>query len=101
MFSFIWGNLFIKFFSLLWKSVFFTKSTISPLIVKFACFNLAIKFYVVNLLNSGVVIYLLWSGILFSTAVRAIVVAKLVILGTLFLTWFILVLKVVLVAKVV
>ena len=52
----------------------------SPLAAKFACFNLSVKFSAVNLLNSGVVIYLLWSDILFSTAVRAIAVAKLVIL---------------------
>ena len=39
-------------------------------------------------------IYLLWSGILFSTAVRAVTaVAKLVILGILFLTSFILALR--------
>ena len=52
----------------------------SLLAAKFACFNLSVKFSAVNLLNSGVVIYLLWSDILFSTAVRAIAVAKLVIL---------------------
>ena len=46
-------------------------------------------------------IYLLWSGILFSTAVRAVVVVNLVILGILFLTSFILGLRVVLVAKLV
>ena len=39
------------------------------------------KFSVVNLLNSGIVTYLLWSGILFSIAVRAVVLPKLVILG--------------------
>ena len=42
---------------------------------------------------------LLWSGVLFSTAIRAAVVARLVILGILFLTSFILALRVVLVAK--
>ena len=82
--------------------------------------------FAVNLLNSWVVIYLSWSviilfsvsqifvlwsgfltklltlGILFSTPVRAVVVAKLVILGILFLTSFILALKaVVIVAKLV
>ena len=73
-----------------------------PLVTKFDCFNLAVKFSVVNLLNSGVVTYLLWSGILFSTAVRAVVIAKLVILGISFLaTSFILELRVVLVAKLV
>ena len=40
-------------------------------------------------------------GVLFSTAVRTVVVAKLVILGILFLTSFILALRVVLVAKLV
>ena len=62
------------------KSLFFTKSAISPLCTKFDCFNLAVKF-------SAVLIYLLSSGILFSTTVRAVVVvAKLVILGISFLT---------------
>ena len=92
-------------------SVFFAKSAISPLVAKFA-----VKFSTVNFLNSGVVIYLLWLGILFSTAVssnsssssyvsntrnfvynliylRAVVVAKLIILGISFLTSFILVLR--------
>ena len=45
-------------------------------------------------------IYLLWSVILFSTAVRAVVVAKLAILGF-FLTSFILAFRVALVAKLV
>ena len=53
----------------------------SPLVAKFACFNLSVKFSAVHLLSSGVVIYLLWSDILFSTGVRAIAVAKLVTLG--------------------
>ena len=44
---------------------------------------------------------LLTSAILFSTALRAVVVAKLVILGILALTSFILALRVVLVAKLV
>ena len=44
---------------------------------------------------------LLTLGILVSTAVKAVVVAKLVILGILFLTSFILVLRVVLVTKLV
>ena len=69
--------------------------------LKFACPHLAAKCFVVNLLNSGVVIYVLWSGVLFSTAVTAAVEAKLVILGILFLTSFILALRVVLVAKLV
>ena len=38
--------------------------------------------------------YLLWSGILFSTAARALLVAKLVILCALFLTSFILTLRI-------
>ena len=42
---------------------------------------------------------LLTLGILFSTAVKAVVVAKLVILGILFLTSFILALRAVVVAK--
>ena len=46
-------------------------------------------------------IYLLWSVILFSTAVITVVVPKLVILGILFLTAFILALSVILVRKLV
>ena len=72
------------------KSIFFTKSVISFLVAKFACFNLAVKFSAVDLLNSGVVIYVLSPDILFSTAARAVVVARLVMLGTLFLTSLIL-----------
>ena len=45
--------------------------------------------------------FILFYGILFSTAVRALVVAKLVILGISPLTSFILALRVVLVAKLV
>ena len=93
------------------------------MLAKFACLSRAVKFFDVNLLNSGVVIYLswLWSvfffsnslicviirfltklltlGILFSTAVRALIVARLVILGISPLTSFILELRVVSVAK--
>ena len=95
------------------------------MLAKFACFNLAEKISEVSLLNPAVVIYLaplrsviffsislmfvLWSiffltkllkqGILFSTARRAVLVAKLVILGISLLTLFILTLRVVLVAK--
>ena len=47
-----------KIFSLSSKSVFFVEPTISSLLVKFACANLAAKFFAVNLLNSRVVIYL-------------------------------------------
>ena len=47
------------------------------------------KFSAVKLLNSGVVIYLRWPGILFSIAVRTLVVAKLLLLGVLFLISFI------------
>ena len=83
------------------KSVFCTKSAISLLIAKFTCFNLIVKFYAVNLINSGVVIYLLWWGILFLIAVRAVLVAKLVILGIFSLNSFILALRVVLVGKIV
>ena len=71
------------------------------MLAKFACANLAAKFSPLKLLNSWVVIYLswLWSvsfftklltlGILFSTAARAVVVAKLVISGILSLIFFI------------
>ena len=69
------------------KSGFFAISAISSLVAKFICFNLAVIVSVVNLLNSRVVIYLQYPGILFSTAVRALVVAKWVILGVLFLTY--------------
>ena len=57
------------------------------MLATFACASLAAKYSAVNLLNSGAVINLLWSGILFLTAVGAVVVvvAKLVILGILFL----------------
>ena len=57
------------------------KLAISFLLAKFIWANLAAKVSTVNLSNSGVVIYLLWSIILFSRAVRAVVVAKLVILS--------------------
>ena len=40
-----------KFFSLSSKSIFLKKSAISPLLAKFACFNLAVKFSAVKLLN--------------------------------------------------
>ena len=39
-------------FSLLSKSLFFTKLAISFLLAKFACFSLAVKFSNVNLSNS-------------------------------------------------
>ena len=93
--GFFWGNFFIYLFifSLLLKSVFLAKSTISPLVAKFACFNLSVIFSGVNLLNSGVMIYLLWSGNLFLKAVRSALVAKLAILGILFLISFILALR--------
>ena len=83
------------------KSVFFTESSISSLVTKFVCFNLAGKFSAVNFLNSGVVIYLLLSGILFSTAVRTVVVAEFVILGISFLISFILASREALVTKLV
>ena len=47
-------------FSLLSKSVFFTKLIILLLLARFACFSLAVKFSDVNLLNSWVVVYLSW-----------------------------------------
>ena len=71
------------------------KLAISFLLAKFTCANLEAKFSSVNLLNSVVVIYLLWSGILFST------IPKLVILGILFLISFILALRAAVVAKLV
>ena len=73
----------------------------SSLVAKFACFNPSVKVSAVNLLKSGVVINLLRSCIIFSTAVRAVVVAKSVILGISFLTLFILVLREALVTKLV
>ena len=87
------------------------------MLAKFACANLAAKYSVVNLLNSEVVLYLSWSwsviffsilpdfcyshfltklltlGILFSTALRAVVLTKLLILSVLPLTSFILALR--------
>ena len=59
------------------------------LLAKFVFANLAVKYSSVKLLNHAVVIYLLWSGISCSTAVRAVAVAKFVILGTFFLISFI------------
>ena len=58
----------VKLFTLLSKSVLFRKLAISPLLDKFACFNLAAKYSDVNWLNSEVVIYLswLWSVVFFS-----------------------------------
>ena len=47
-------------FSLLSKSVSFTKLAISLLLAKFAHFNLKSKIYATKLLNSGLVIYLSW-----------------------------------------
>ena len=47
-------------FSLLSKSVSFTKLAILLLLTKFARFNVEAELCVVNLLNSGVVIYFLW-----------------------------------------
>ena len=89
-----------KFFSLSWKSVFFTKVSMLLLLDKFGCADLAAQFSAKNLLNSGVVIYLLLPGILFSTAVRAVGVAMLIILGILFLTSFVLALRAAVVAKI-
>ena len=89
------------------------------MLAKFACANLTVKISAVNLLNSWVVVYWSWSWsvvvlfsfslifvlqsvflyklltlvILFLTAVRAVIVAKLVILGILILTSFILALS--------
>ena len=63
-----------------------TVEVVSERFIMCAYTNLEAKFSAVNLLNSGVMTYLLWSGISFSAAVRAIVVAQLLILGVLFLT---------------
>ena len=82
-----------------------TKLAISLCLAKCARFNLKSKIYFANLLNSGVVRYLsclgsvsvltklLTLGILFPAAVRALVVTRLVILGILSLTLFILALR--------
>ena len=70
-----------KLNSLLSSSLFFLKLAISLLLAKFACLSLASKLFAVNLYNSGVVIYLTL-GILFSAVVKAVVVAKLVMLST-------------------
>ena len=75
------------------------KSEISPLIAKFCYFNIAVNVSDVILLNSEEVMYLLWSGVSFLPAVRAVGVAKLVILDVSFLTSFILALRAMLVAK--
>ena len=117
----------LKFLSLSSKSVFFTKLAISFLLAKFACFSLAVKFSDVNLSDPWVVIYLSWPwsievlfsvslifvlqsvflsklltlGTLFSTAVRAVVVGKLVISGISLLISVILRLREALVAKLV
>ena len=71
------------------------------MLAKFSCANFAANFSALNLLNSEVVIYVLWLSILFSTAVRAVVVANLVILGILFLTSLILALRASVVIKLV
>ena len=60
--------------------------------------------FIFSFTNFCVIVSFFWTklltlGILFSTAIRAVVVAKLVILGILFLTSFILALRVVVVAK--
>ena len=111
------------------KSVFFTKLAISLLHAKFACVNLAankffqcwlIKFSSKNVFTTMIMINifcyfnftnfcvivvfltkLITLGILFSTEVRAAVVAKLVILGIPPLTSFNLALREALVAKLV
>ena len=92
----------------------------SLFLVKFACGNLVVKFSDVNLSNYLAVMYLLWSwsvivlflispifvlvqdfllNYFFSSPVRAVAVTKLMTLGILFLTSFILALRVALVAK--
>ena len=109
-----------------WNLFFLKKLAISILVAKFACVHLAAKFPANSLLNSGVVIYLSWSwsviffsisiifvllsvfltklltlGILFLATVKAVVLAKLVMLGILPLISFILTLKAAVVAKLV
>ena len=81
------------------KSAFFCKAEISFLLAKFACDNLAAKLCLVNLLNYGVVTYFLWSSIFFSTVVRAVIVAKFVMLGILFSTSYDLALRKTLIIK--
>ena len=71
------------------------------MLAKLAYANFAAKPTDVNLLNSVVVIYLPWKGILFSTAVSVVGIVKLVILGILFLTLFIIALRAVVVANLV
>ena len=68
--------------------------------------NIALKRSAVNLFNSWIKIYLSWSWSVvtlgyFITTVRAVVVAKLVILGILPLISFILVLRAAVIAKLV
>ena len=62
---------------------FFYEISRSFLLAKFPCAYIAAKFSPVNLLNSGEVIHLLSLGILFTRTVRAVVVARLVILDIL------------------
>ena len=112
-----------NFFSLLLKSFLFAMLAISVLLPKFACFSLAAKFSDVKVLNSEVVIYLLlwsWSVIFFSILLifyvivsscltklltlgilSQLVIAKLLILGIIPLTLFILALREALVVKLV
>ena len=77
-------------------NVFFLTPAVLSFVAKFAWFTLA-----VNSLNSGAVIYLIWSGILISMVSRAAVEAinKLVIRGISPFSLFILLLRVVLIAK--
>ena len=70
------------------------------MLAEFACANLAATSSAVNLLSSGVVICLLLSSILFSRTAQTVIAATLIILGILFITSFILALKVALVAKI-
>ena len=94
----------VIFFSLLSKFLFFTKLAICFSLAKFSCLSLAVECSDVDLFNSWVVIYLLWPwsgvilfsislifvivifltkllalGISFSTAVRTVVVASLIL----------------------
>ena len=80
---------YLNFLVHLSKSSIFTKLAISCLLLNLLILNLKEKFYAVKLSNFRVVIYSLWSSFfLFSTAVRAVVVANLIVLGILYLTSF-------------
>ena len=88
--SFNWFLFDVASFSLLSKSVLFTKLALPLLLAKFARFNLKAKSSPLRLLNSGVVIYLswLWSVISISAifVLQSVFLTKLLTLGALFST---------------